>query len=456
MTKHFNLLTLFLCVMVLGFSACDDDEDQTNNPVIGSITDIVQGSADFTTLAAALQRTGLDSRLDQATGRFTVFAPTDAAFQAAGVDLAALSDAELTNILAYHVLSGTVIRDGDIASGRSTQSSFNTSNPGGAALPLTFDNDGSTIRINDMANVTGDRIQAVNGSIYAIDMLLMPPSIVDGAVLDGRFTTLITALERTGLDDVLSDTGAYTVFAPTDAAFTALGRDLDLITEEELREILLYHVIGANILAADIPGGMSFQTTLNTEGPDESPLSLLINSAGDSVMINQSSNVVATDVIATNGVIHAVDMVLMPQSVVDFVVKTSMLDSLQAALTAAGQVDDLDGDGPYTVFAPVNAAFTAAADTVATLDMDQLREVLLNHVIVGANNRSEDVEEGSITTASMEDIDVVINQDADGNDLPPVLITSDSTQVNFTTFDIQGTNGVIHLIDGVLLPDLDN
>ena len=456
MTKHFPLLTLLLCSLVLGLSSCGDDDESPNNPVIGSITDIVQGDAQFSVLAAALERTDLAIRLDQPTARYTLFAPTDAAFANAGIDLASLSDQELRNILSYHVISGSIIRDGDIADGRSEQNSFNLTAPGDDnAIQLTFDNDGSTIRINNAANVSGDRILAVNGSIYPIDMLLIPPTIVDRAVLNGQFTTLIAALQRTGLDQVLSDTGSYTVFAPTDAAFTASGLNLATLTDEQVRQLLLYHVLGTGIAAADIPGGQSFQTTLSTAGPDSSALSLLITNA-DPITINADATVLATNVFASNGVIHPIDMVLEMQNIVDFVTKANALDSLQAALTAANLVDDLMMDGPFTVFAPVNAAFTAAADTIATLSDSQLVNVLLYHVVSG-NIRSEDLMEGDLTTLSGgQTVNVAINQDAEGNDLPPVLITADSTNVNFITTDIQATNGVIHLIDGVLLPDLDN
>ncbi len=456
MIKHFPLLTLLLCTLVLGFSACGDDDDTPNNPVIGSITDIIRNDAQFSTLAAALERTDLAIRLNQPTARYTLYAPTNDAFTAAGIDLASLSDTELRNILSYHVITGAVIRDGDIEDGRTQRNTFNLTAPGeDNAIPLTFDNDGSTIRLDNAANVSGDRILAVNGSVYPIDALLIPPTIVDRSVLDGRFSTLIAALQRTGLDDVLSDTGSYTVFAPTDDAFAASGLNLATFTDEQVRQLLLYHVIGQGIDAASIPGGQSFQTTLSTAGPDSSALSLLITNA-DPITINADATVLSTDVFASNGVIHPIDMVLEMQNVVDFVVKASALDSLQAAVTEAGLVNDLMMNGPFTVFAPVNAAFGAAADTIATFSSDTLTEVLLYHIVSG-NIRSEDLEEGDLTTLSDDQtVNINIDQDADGNDLAPVLITPDSTRVNFITTDIQATNGVIHLIDGLLLPDLEN
>ena len=456
MNKHFPLLTLLLCSLVLGFSACGDDDDRPNNPVIGSITDIIRNDPQFSTLAAALDRTDLAIRLAQPTARYTIYAPTNDAFTASGVDLASLSDEELRNILSYHVISGTIIRDGDIEDGRTQRNTFNLTAPGeDNSIPLTFDNDGSTIRLDDAANVSGDRILAVNGSVYPIDMLLIPPTIVDRATLDGRFASLIAALERTGLDDVLSDVGSYTVFAPTDAAFAASGLNLSTFTDEQVRQLLLYHVLGTGIDAASIPGGQSFQTTLSTAGPDTSALSLLINNA-DPITINADATIVAPDVFTSNGVIHAIDMVLEMQNIVDFVTKANALDSLQAALTTAGLVDDLMMDGPFTVFAPVNAAFGAAADTIATFSSDTLTEVLLYHVLSG-NVRSEDLEDGDVTTLSADQtVNISIEMDEENNDLPPVLITPDSTMVNFITTDIQATNGVVHLIDGVLLPDLED
>ncbi len=458
MKLQLPIFYLLLSLLFVGFSACGEDDDTPNNPVIGTIADIVADAPDFTTLATALARTDLIQRLDQPTARYTVFAPTNQAFANAGIDLASLSDEELAEILSYHVIRGTVLRDGDIESGRSEVGSFNTTGPADAALPLTFDNDGGAIRINNMATIGGPRIEAVNGVIYPIDMVLSPPTLVDRATLNGNFTTLLTALTRVGLDSVLAADGGYTVFAPTDAAFTASGINLATVSDDDLRDLLLYHVLGMEIPAADIPGGQSFQTTLSTAGPNGSQLSLLLES-GDGVKVNDTATVVTADVNARNGVIHAIDQVLEMQDIVDFVVKADATSELEAALTTAMLVDDLMGPGPFTVFAPVDDAFADASDTLATFNTDTLTDILLYHVIVGSNVRSSMLMDSMVVNTagafSGSPFTVRITEDADGNALPPVLITADSTRVNFITTDIQATNGVIHLIDQILLPDLE-
>ena len=462
MLKTYSPLTLLLLLGILGFSACgDDDDNNTNNPVIGTITDIVEDAPNFTVLRDALNATELGGRLDAPTIQYTVFAPTDEAFAAAGIDVGSLSEEELTNILNYHVIQGTGFRTtADFAEGDSEEGSRNTQAPADNNLPLSINRSGETITINGVATAVGNPIIAVNGYIYPIDQVLIPPTLLDRATRAGNFTTLLSLLERTGLDDVLSGEGDFTVFAPTDAAFTAAGINAGLLTDEQVTNLLLYHVLGMSVVAADIPAGQSFQMTLNTAAsPDSSNLSLFIDN-GSSVTLNGGATVVATDIFGTNGVIHPIDMVLDPEdaTIVNFAVLADELDSLVLALTATDLVDDLMGDGPFTVFAPVNSAFAAAADTIATLSGDTLTQVLLYHVVSGANVTSDQLMNGmNITTASTlsGNLSVSIQQDADGNDLPPVLVTPDGTNVNFVTTDIQATNGVIHLIDAVLLPDLD-
>ncbi len=450
MLRLHPFLTLLLFSLVLGFSACGEDDDGPALPVIGTIADNLQDDPEFSNLVAALERTGQISLLDVPGARLTVFAPSDAAFSAAGVDLGSISDEELANILDYHILEGLILREADIADGRSEFDTRNGTAPGDANLPLTIDNSSGSYSLNGTVNVTEVASEAVNGIYYVIDNILIPPTIVDRAVLNGNFTTLLTALERVGLDDVLAAAGSYTVFAPTDDAFAASGINLATVSDNNLTDLLLYHVLGSAVPAADIPAGQSFQTTLSTDGPDSSMLSLMISNS-DSVVINGEAMVVAPNVYASNGVIHAIDDVLEMQSIADFLVMANALDSLEAAVFAAELDDDLMMEGPFTVFAPVNAAFTAAADTVATLSMDQLVDVLLYHVASG-NVRSE---------ALMDDMTVATLNSGQSfsfnieEDEAPVIITSDSTEVSFILTDIQGTNGVVHLIDNVLLPNLE-
>ena len=455
MIRYQPLLVLFLFSLALGFTACGDDDDGPNLPVIGTIADNLADDPQFSSLVAALERTNQGQFLDGPTARLTFFAPNDAAFSAAGIDLGSISDAQLSDILAYHILVGQVLRDGDFEDGRSELDTRNGTAPGDANLFLTVDNNGGSLLLDEAVNVTAGPVETVNGVYYVIDNILMPPSLVDRAELDGDFTTLLAALTRVGLDDVLTaDTGNYTVFAPTDAAFTASGINLATLSDENLTDLLLYHVLGTAIPSAAIPGGQSFQTTLSTDGPDDSMLSLLISNNPDSITINTAARVVTADRYGRNGVIHAIDEVLEMQTISNFLTKAAQLDSLQAALMAAGLDDDLDEEGPFTVFAPVNAAFTAAADTLATLDEMSIGEVLLYHVAL-ENIRSGDLSEDDTVVNTLNSGQTFSIDKGEEEDAVPVIITSDSTRVNFVTTDVQATNGVIHLIDGVLLPELE-
>ena len=461
MLKHSShYLLLLLAVLVLGFSACDDDDDQPNNPFVGTITDQVEADPNFSVLAGALERTGVADALDVPSANITVFAPTDAAFDAAGIDLAGLSDEVLANILRYHVISGNV-QAAEIADGDSEVESLNTVGIGGSGLPLFVNNSGGTISlggaVSNSATVTTADIEAVNGTIHIIDDVLIPPTIVDRAARLGNFNTLLGAATRAGLADVLSGEGTFTLFAPTDEAFTAAGIDPGTIDEAALANVLRYHVLGTIVGSGDIAAGASYATTLNTTGPDDSPLSMIINNT-DAVVINGDATVGPVDISGSNGVIHAIDNILTPQTLVDLVTKNSGLDSLTAALTAADLVSALSADGPFTVFAPSNAGFTAAADTLGTLTAAQVSTVLQYHAIGGSNVRSDALPDSVATLSGfnlnfgmMPRDSTMMDQDmsvfVQNND-----VDSLRQFVPFQVVDAQGTNGVLHIIENILLP----
>ncbi len=281
------------------------------------------------------------------------------------------------------------------------------------------------------------------------DAPAQPKSIVDIAVSDPQFSTLVAALTKADLVSVLQGDGPFTVFAPTNAAFTALLSDLgatslDDLSKEALTPILLHHVLGGEFKSTDL--STSYVNTASNSGPDDENLSLFVQ-VGSGVAINNGVNVTTADIIATNGVIHVVDKVILPTDVVDLAVNDDNFSSLVDALGAADGdlVDVLKGDGPFTIFAPINSAFEDIAGVVSGLSSSELAGVLTYHVVSGANVLSSDLTDGMTVTTLNGTFTVNISGSS-------VTLTDESgATVNVIATDVQGTNGVIHVIDKVLL-----
>ncbi|MFL7869209.1 MAG: fasciclin domain-containing protein [Anaerolineales bacterium] len=283
----------------------------------------------------------------------------------------------------------------------------------------------------------------------------MPKTIVDIAVEDGRFTTLVAAVQTAGLVDTLSSEGPFTVFAPTDDAFAALpaGTVEALLADvPALTDILLYHVVAGNVMAADVVSmdGQSVETALAGKFID-------IKVEGDKVILNDNVNVIITDIEASNGTIHVIDAVLLPPAdeammekmdIVDTAVADGRFTTLVAAVQAAGLVDTLKSEGPFTVFAPTDDAFAALpAGTVEGLlnDIPVLTDILLYHVVPGKVMAADVVGlDGQSAGTALEGQSISIKIDGDK------VILNDSVNVIIT--DIETSNGVIHVIDAVLLP----
>ena len=259
-------------------------------------------------------------------------------------------------------------------------------------------------------------------------------SIVDLAAEDPRFSILVDALERAGLVATLEGEGPFTVFAPTDDAFIEAGIDLDEVPADELENILLYHVVDAQLEADQLETGAR-------EAVQEDYL--VIRAENDSVTVN-NANVVEADLIADNGVIHAIDAVLLPptRNVVDELREREEFSELMGALEATGLDETLENNGPFTIFAPTNEAFDAVQETVAGLSEEELRDVLLYHVL-GQRVFSTQLTDGDVETL-LEDAEVTINVQE---------LTVNDAGILVDDVDIQGTNGVIHAIDSVLIPE---
>ena len=367
-----------------------------------NIVDTAVAAGDFGTLVTALQAAGLDATLADETQSFTVFAPTDAAFAMIDPEtlnlLIADTDA-LSSVLLQHVVSGEV---NSVTAYTLNGSSATTAS--GAAIPVAINTELDTLTFGGATVQTTD-IYTTNGIIHVIDTVVIadvelptpPASIVDVAVSNGSFTTLVAALQATGLDTVLDDQeSTFTVFAPTDAAFALLGQDtIDalLADPDTLKDILLYHVISGSEILQDAAITVAQSESNKVDMANERQTALTL--AGSTLYINKSA-VSLADVMADNGVIHVVDQVILPppavtdstQTIVDIALADENFSTLVAALTAADLVTTLsDETATFTVFAPTNAAFdkiedTALADLLA--DTDALTGVLLKHVISGA------------------------------------------------------------------------
>jgi uncharacterized surface protein with fasciclin (FAS1) repeats len=275
-------------------------------------------------------------------------------------------------------------------------------------------------------------------------------TIVDVALADPQFSTLVTALERTDLVSTLESNGPFTVFAPTNAAFVQLGVDLSTISDADLKDILLYHVLAGEVKSTDLAEGQTYTTTGSTAAPNAHQLSLLIERSPSGVTLNGNTMVISADVEADNGVIHVIGKVLTPLDIVGHATANRNFTSLVTALSSApGElVSVLSGTGPFTVFAPLNSAFEAIAGTVAGLTPEQLATVLTYHVIGGSNVRSTNLTD-NMAVEAVNGQTFMINL---GNGVRITDQSGQTSQIILT--DVQATNGIIHVLDKVLIPAL--
>ncbi len=458
----------------------------TDNTIAAIATD----TDALSTLVAALQRTpDLLEIAANANADITVFAPTNDAFanllSALGADgLDDVPDYVLRRVLEHHILvTGKLAADLGDAEETLEGSTIYIDKTDGITI------DGNASVILDLAD-----IEAANGVVHVIDEVLIPPFIAQvlGTALqplvfdaEGRFTTLVAALETQPelVDFFVSTEGDGTIFAPTNAAFEALiaSNDFlesaaDVLALDNLSDILLYHVAADRKAAADLKGASSATHSRSLNPNTGSPLEIYYSNEEDgSLILIGYSQVIEADIMTPNEefIIHAIDGVLLPptQSVVGEAANNPAFSELVAALTrveqASGDMEALlplvsvlssergeESQAPFTVFAPTNAAFealytTLGVDGVDEIAVETLQAVLLYHVISGEPVFSTDLDLlengqaetlGGTITIDLDNLTIADN--ADGNQ-----------DASIVTTDVIATNGVIHAIDQVLLPE---
>lgn len=290
------------------------------------------------------------------------------------------------------------------------------------------------------------------------DVIVEEQNIVELAQGNADLSSLVAAATRAGLVDELSDENSnLTVFAPTNAAFSAFltangFASVDEVPVDLLTQILLNHVVGSELKAADLTTG--YVSTLATFGATTANISLFVNTSGG-VTLNGGAAVATADVDASNGVVHVIDEVIGLPTVVTFATSNPDFSILVQALTRPDLTTDfveiLSGAGPFTVFAPTNAAFAALLTELGVASLNDIPvatlEAVLTYHVVGANVRAAALSEGQVvTTLNGGTFTIGLTGGAS--------ITDENNRVaNIVATDVQGANGVVHVLDKVILPN---
>ncbi len=408
-----------------------------------TVVEIAQDDAELSVLVDALLQAELVETLN-GKGPFTVFAPTNEAFEEAGINLETIDQEVLTAVLLYHVAAEFILEK-ELHPGAITTL-------GGEAYVSRKNHE---VFINGDTNIEDANIVGKNGIVHKIDKVLLPPSLNIAALASSvdDLSSLVAAAARAELVSTLAEGGPFTVFAPTNAAFAEFLGDaaLEDLTPEQVAAVLLYHVVEGRAFAADLRDG-------EITAIDGKTIGVKVN--GHNVVLNGEVNVIDANNLATNGVVHIIDQVLEPKSLPNIVELASgnpRFEELVKAVTKAGLADALSGDGPLTVFAPTNEAFKAfyaanGVNGVEDLSPEALTEVLTYHVAAAEVFAADlpDLENGEVSTLSGNAAFVSLVK---RGPFRGAFINGD-TKIIAT--DLEASNGVVHAINSVLEPPIGN
>ncbi|MFY0673322.1 MAG: fasciclin domain-containing protein [Bacteroidia bacterium] len=393
----------------------------------------------FTTLATAVVEAELLPALTNPLAELTVFAPSNEAFSdladALDTDIDGILELEnLADVLTYHVL-GTEVEAEDVTNGAivSPLSSTNTIKMTKTSMDAVYAN---------QAMVTLADVDGGNGIIHALNAVLLPSKTVVDVAIENEFTTLATAVITAELLPALTNPFAeLTVFAPDNAAFSALADALDtdldgILALDNLADVLTYHVLGSEVNAAAVTNGaiVDALSTSNT---------IKMTKTSEGKVFANHAEVTTADVDADNGIVHVINSVILPNKTVVDVAIENNFTTLTAAVTVAELLPALSNPlASFTVFAPTNDAFADLAEALEVevtdlLTLDNLSEILLYHVVSGTVT-SDMLENGSVETLQGRNIIV---------DISNGVVINES---NVDLADVAAENGVVHVIDAVL------
>ena len=468
--KLYRLLFVVLAV----FTSCKDDDDvllQQLSQDPKNITEIIADNSDLSALSTALGQVSLGEELSK-TSTYTVFAPNNSAFSS--VDMSALTEFQLSNMLLNHVLDTetpdfiSTMQTGYLKSLASGPDGLNLSFYTNATTDLVF---------NGMASLLDGQYDkgATNGIVHGVDAVLSPPTIVDHVNANPDYSVLSEAIELAGLSEQLSvtdtesDNYPFTFFAPNNTAFElfmtefsgAFGMDnLSDVPTDVLKEILLYHVVsGENVLMGDLDG--TSQTSI--QGEAFSINGTLIDDAS-----YNNAGIILTDIQGVNGVVHGVDKVLLPEGVFQSVLSATLniversddrgFTDFLTAVDKAGLTSDLSVT-EYTGFVPNNEAFAAFFATINNFEslddfqtaeeLETLKNLINYHLYSGAILSSQFTDGGALTSVYGDNTTI----DLSGDEPKVIPSLSEAIPSKMVTTNIGANNGIIHEINRVLIPE---
>jgi len=459
--------------------------DRVLIPLFSSIVQIATSFDDYTILVQLVNTAGLTQTLIN-DGPFTVFAPNNNAFYILMDQLHIELDdliklPTLKDVLLYHLQSGYKLAK-DLPSG-----DYTTLKPDGQSVYVDSDDyagstngfavTGISVTDNqhDTAKVLFGNVEAKNGVVHVIDRILIPvfDSIVQVATSFDDYSILVTLVQAAGLVDTLINDGPFTVFAPNNDAFYALMKELDIELEDLinlpiLKEVLFYHILNGYYLAPDLPSGSVKTVNGLPINIDKSGYNGETGFAVNGIKItdNQAdtANVFIGNVEARNGVVYVIDQVLIPvfQSVYDVATSFEDYTILVRLVHEAGIQDELQGPGPFTVFAPNNDAFgKLLTELDITLDdvinLPILKDVLYYHLLPQRSLITELPTDDYLTYHSQKR-SLFVNTDdyccdGSGYDISGVWTRDNQHRsADGLIGNVKAENGVVHVIDRVMVP----
>jgi len=423
----------------------------------------------FSTLVTLLEDNNLNDTLATG-GNFTLFAPTNIAFEKVASRLGTLTPEQVVEVLKYHVVAGKALSS-DLTDGQQVPTLREGSN-----LAVTIEEKTwltwkwTKVYINDISVVIAD-IKVSNGVIHVIEEVLLPDDLNPNTIADvlGDYQSLSKLkglLDTYNLTDTIKNTPNLTLIAPTNMAFKKIENVLARFTGDdgaaEVVKILTYHVLPQIVKSDDLADGQSYDAVYPGDKVDVS-----ITEKGWwkwkwTEVKFEDSRVLKADIDGSNGVIHIVDDVMIPESVtipntvVDVAVGMGKLSTLVDLLNKFNLSDTLKGTGPFTVFAPTNDAFSDIESTLEGLNDTQVTNVLLYHVVNG-KVLSDQLTDGQVvdTLYPGNSVTVSIEQKGGWRCKWFGYGCKDFIKINESdvkTADVDADNGVIHILNKVLIP----